>query len=342
MIIKKIILVLLAASLMAGCVSKRTVDMPFSHLFKEVCVGRYQIELPADTAFKNVLYKDGALTLDISGMGDSERLKGYFSGDLVQKRWFDEYKASKLARYDRSTPYLNNSNDELDILGSYLHFHPGKSDEGYIFDTFGLRKFKDKRVALALTASSAEYEIHDRQYKNKYAEIVKTFSDRALLFKHQTWPHNQLGVCINNDILMNTANALPDEYLSVMHSNGKRTSFRFVFEAYSADRREYLQQTMDHETGIIRYFASERFSVAGRSGRLLISPGRYSDKELQFKWVASSPEAGSTRFPYMEIRGKVRIDEYPELHAAGMTNEAFLVLLLDGMKVRDNGLVGTR
>ncbi|PVZ68819.1 hypothetical protein [Pelagibaculum spongiae] len=340
--IKKIMLVLLAASLMAGCVSKRTVDMPFSHLFKEVCVGRYQIELPIDLEYYNSLYKDGSLTFDIRDGRNRSGKSGLYSYDNAAQLWIENTELKSSERIGEALTYYEDYKSGLDLITSYDFFDQGGPYEGYILDAYGLRKFSDHKYAIEVSAPTEEYESHDRQYKNKYAEIVKTFSDRALLFKHQAWPHNQLGVCINNDILMNTANALPDEYLSVMHSNGKRTSFRFVFEAYSADRREYLQQTMDHETGIIRYFASERFSVAGRSGRLLISPGRYSEKELQFKWVASSPEAGSTRFPYMEIRGKVRIDEYPELHAAGMTNEAFLVLLLDGMKVRDNGLVGTR
>ncbi|PVZ68921.1 hypothetical protein [Pelagibaculum spongiae] len=324
-----------------GCTAKGINKMEFKHLFQSTCISRYQMDLPSDSYYTVARYKDSLVKVVISDPSLKKAKKiGFYDGIERKKDWANRIEKKRSERFNEPKYFNKLFSDDLSILSYFIRFHPGKPGDGYIFKTFGLKNFLN--MAVEIDAKTVEFDYSDQRYREKYAEHLERYKQRANQMAYQPWPHNQLGICLNNQLLLNTEKALDDEYFQITYTNGKETKFTFEFIAFPKQHWQSLDKKMGYSAGLVSLFASEHLTVGGRAGRLFVSPGRYDDSILEYKWVASDAKAGSTRLPYMRISGSVNVADFPELVAVGITNEDLLVILLRSMRVRENGMLGTQ
>ncbi|PVZ72021.1 hypothetical protein [Pelagibaculum spongiae] len=174
-------------------------------------------------------------------------------------------------------------------------------------------------------------------------QLIAPIPDVLSLYKHQPWPHNQLGVCLDENIVFNTAKAADDEVYSVMYQFGEASYFEFTFISYPKDQHDRLRKDLSRKTGLLSIFASSAFNFGGHSGRLFVSDHAYSPSASNFRWYATDAKAGSTRNPFISIEGSVDLNDFPEYKdLRNIDADKILIAILSSLRPRENGLVGTK
>ncbi|PVZ72028.1 hypothetical protein [Pelagibaculum spongiae] len=322
-------------------------DIPGPNIFKPMCIGRYQMDMPKGTTVVDGTFR----SFDLVGSFVSNRSKesqygGYFEGVDRESKWEKWVQKEVDKRRGRKAEYIINRKESGRHALATNFLSQDERHTADMLETYIFKDFKHLNSAISLKGRSVK-TTYVRSEITNYKPHYRRFFDRIYqasdLYKHQPWPHNQLGVCLDKNITFNTAKAADDEYLRVIYRYGQKTFFQFYFDAYPAGSYGELQDDISRKLGLLSMFASDYFTFGGHAGKLFLSSDRYNPEATRFRWYATDAKAGSTRNPYISIEGRVDINDFPEYrNMNNIDSDAIALAILSSLRPRENGLVGTK
>ncbi|PVZ65648.1 hypothetical protein [Pelagibaculum spongiae] len=313
-------------------------------LFKNVCAGRYTLDIPKGSRITAGFFKNDAYHFAF----DKQKPEGNETTSLISgsKRldiW--ESRVERLrVRDDPKIQYITKQlQGNIRHLAYYSLFETS-SRSTHMLDTYMLRDIPKIKASISslMNFNLKNFKSSDKNYPVKYKENLNYALSKQEEIIYQPWPHKQLGICLNNEILINSVTASLNELFSVKWYNGKESMIELTSRAYEADDAAHMQNEIDSILKLNQYFANSKLSVANRNGRVIIQSAGYSPSKIAFTWIATDAKAGSTRFPYLEITGYVEMKDFPEIAAKGLNETDLAIGWLKSIQVRENGMVGTR
>ncbi|WP_116685605.1 hypothetical protein [Pelagibaculum spongiae] len=322
-------------------------EIPGPDIFEPMCIGRYQMDMPKGTIVSDLVFRSfdlkGKFTQNSSEDGE---YGGLFSGNSRHQKWTDWVSKNSKENHGNNFNYIIDKNgNDYRILSTHVVFRPETKPSDMI-ETYIKKDFPSLKLSVGLKADPTKtiyFHSKYKDYKPYYQRFLKPIPEVTSLYKHQPWPHNQLGVCLDKNITFNTVKAADDEYLRVIYRYGQKTFFQFYFDAYPAGSYSELQEYISQKLGLLSMFASDYFTFGGHTGKLFLSGDRYNPEATRFRWYATDAKAGSTRNPYISIEGRVDINDFPEYrNMNNIDSDAIALAILSSLRPRENGLVGTK
>lgn len=303
------------------------------------CIGRYQIDLPADLKMVKSLYGNSAISLTTYAPDDQESM-GVLRGKQRIEQWQAYVEADRKKHINSDTQYII---QELEpTLKTIVYYQDNRKRDNnpnkkHIFRSFFFKDVPQKELGIIINDTGGVFIPRDESqyisvYKNELAEMKKY----AARVTYQPWPHNYPGVCLDREISVIYDKAIDEESYLIKFFNGKQSRIAFTSDVFDGSEAE-LKQKMSDDTGRLSQFASMKVVIAGREGRLFVSHDRYSESARQFRWISIDDKINSTSHARLEIEGNFDIADYPELKS--LNSADMIVAILKGIKVRDNGMV---
>jgi len=236
-------------------------------------------------------------------------------------------------------------NGALKTLVYYADYRtlPGANldpDEWHSFKAFMLRDFSQVDRAIAVTGQEVHGVIHrdESDYKAIYRERLARMQERANQVEYHPWPHKKAGVCLDREFVVVNTLAPEREGYAMEFYNGERSRFTLMAGTYTSEQD--LKEELSRNSGLMAFLASSKMKVAGRSGRLFISDGKYSETEREFRWVATDGKVNSFHHGHLEIEGAIEMKDYPEM--APMKGTDVIVGLLKSAQVRPYAMLDAK
>ena len=315
-----------------------------SGFFENICAGRYSLDVPISSEARTGYFGNDAFHFSFSKRNKVDKnatsiITGHDRFDI----WKDRVEYIR-KEDDPKIKYISKQLEGATKHLSYYSLFTTKSTSTHMLDTYFFRNISlaDLSISSQMNFELTEFDLSNKNYKIEYSKNLDYALSKQEEIIYQPWPHNQLGICLNNEVLINSVAASEGEIFSVMWHNGKNSLIELESKAYPAGSSDALEKKVSHKYGLLDFFASSKIQVANRQGRVIISGGKYSQTEVQFLWFSTDAKAGSTRFPYLKISGYVEMKDFPEIAAKGLNEPDLAIGWLKSIQVRENGMVGTR
>src|SRR5690554_4647819 len=312
--------------------------------FTEHCAGRYQLELPADMKLIDSGYNDELIMTSVYPPEEQVHDTAY-RGEQRVEDWQARVEVQR-EKEKVETGYVHKGLDGgLKTLVYYADYRkiPGLSEDptaSHIFETHFLKDFPEVEQAIAIQGQGALGVVQrdERDYKAIYRERLARMQERANQVEYHPWPHKKAGVCLDREFVVVNTLAPEREGYAMEFYNGERSRFTLMAGTYTSEQD--LKEELSRNSGLMAFLASSKMKVAGRSGRLFISDGKYSETEREFRWVATDGKVNSFHHGHLEIEGAIEMKDYPEM--APMKGTDVIVGLLKSVQVRPYAMLDAK
>ncbi|WP_133245423.1 hypothetical protein [Pelagibaculum spongiae] len=308
--------------------------------FQEYCIGRFQLQLPLRSKLVESLMLSEHLDVDFSE-AESIGSLGLFHGVEGEERWKD---AIEIDRKKKNADYAYKENQsEVKVVVLNQHFDAFReTGESNLSDVYVLKKFPKSDFSLSIKEGQGHgfYLDEKGNYQDQLNASLSKIIKENILIKDFSWPHNQLGLCLSNQLVFNQNRAYENEFYKVGFRLGEGSYFKFESIAYSDKWEKLVDGRKGAFNKVLSLFASKKLTVAGFKGNLAISDNRYSESAVDFRWISTDAKFGTTRFPALKIEGTIEIEDWPGLSEVGNSTD-LLMTILSTIKPRENGFVGT-
>lgn len=317
--------------------------------FTEHCVGRYQLELPADMKLITSGCCNDQVCVSLYPPEEKVHDTAYYGENRVDE-WRSRVEDVRKKEIAATQYVVKSMEGDLKTLVYYADHRkkPGmkeKPDRSHIFETFMLKDFPNAEKALAIGGQSAKGVVKrdEPNYKGIFRDRLTEMQEYASQIEYQPWPHNRPGICLNEEFVVakeivefGRTDGLEGYHMEFF--NGKHSIFEVMVGTYADEAS--LKEELGRNSGLMAFLASTTMKVAGRKGRLFISDGKYSETEREFRWVSTDTKVGSINHAHLEISGKLEMEDYPEM--APMKATKVIMGLLKSIQMRPYGFLDAK
>ncbi|AGH81603.1 hypothetical protein PCNPT3_08325 [Psychromonas sp. CNPT3] len=317
--------------------------------FRQNCAGRYQLELPTDMQQVKGSFGLPDIGFTVSAKNKQNKYKGIFRGKDRLTRWLATVEAK---RFDdekgRSvTKYVLKEVDTQKPLKTVVYYSDDRKlmrDENasHSYNSFFFKDFPEQQLGLTISGGGVDNVFFDRsdtKYQQHFRQKLEIMQGKAQQVHYAAWPHNRLGLCINDELIFEQNTASSQENYIVKFYNGKNSRIQFDVTSYGKNADNYIAEQIKHSSGLLSFFASTNMKVAGRKGKLIIGDGEYAGT-TEFRWFSTDTKSDSIRFSHIAIKGDIDMEDYPELGGVNGNGTSLVYGILRAITIRPNGMMG--
>ncbi|PVZ71632.1 hypothetical protein [Pelagibaculum spongiae] len=309
--------------------------------FNSHCAGRFEMKLPIgstiissqlESEFLHLTFNDRQTENAVGlHLGQNRKAVWENSAEKIRVKWGNDYVEQK-------------ASNGIGLIGM-THLYDSqynKLDPAYMTEVLVYKDFPQLEFAISgkEVGSIGVLDPEVEKFEVQYQQLAKNVLSEMNLVKHVPWPHNQLGLCLNNQLVFNRQKAYKNELYAVEYKLGDMSFIRIESVAYNEGWKKMIDGQRGPFKRMLSVFSNKRVKVAGFDGYLAVALHPYHREAVKFKWLSSSPKFGTTRHPSIKIRGTININDWPQIADRGKSLD-MLMTILASIQPRENGFVGT-
>ncbi|PVZ71631.1 hypothetical protein [Pelagibaculum spongiae] len=310
--------------------------------FNSYCAGRFEMKLPIGSTIISSQLESEFLHLTFNDRQTENEVGFHYGNDRVEK-WEANIETKKSRR--EATQYISSfERGDMQMLGINRRMQESYSKNGPVnfSNVFLYKDFAELKLGVSGKEGLSRGTLYERNgtFESQYQSLIDNVLSEMNLVNHAPWPHNQLGLCLNNQLLFNRQRAYENELYAVEYKLGDMSFMRVESVAYNEGWKKMIDGQRGPFKRMLSVFSNKRVKVAGFDGYLAVALHPYHREAVKFKWLSSSPKFGTTRHPSIKIRGTININDWPQIADRGKSLD-MLMTILASIQPRENGFVGT-